>query len=181
MPSAPLNYLHELLLFIGNFIHVYNVFRSCILPITLQFIPVLLHFPFCVKPTKSISAICINRGEGPLAMFISTSWPMTTLGTAAQKQHNSFHHTEVSFDMAPFPFNSPLVDLLDYGVAHLLDTFTRMLGHWSLLPRLVCNHTSVCLASMGFLGPLWRHPATSSSELSMRLFFFSFLLRKLFT
>lgn len=104
-----ITYMNRLLLFVGNFIHVYNVSRSCILPITLQFNPVLLHFPFCVKPTKSISAICINRSEGPSAMFISTSWPMTTLGTSAQKQHNSFHHSEVSFDMAPFPFNSPLI------------------------------------------------------------------------
>lgn len=62
-----------------------------------------------LNPLSQSSAICINRSEGPSAMFISTSWPMTTLGTSAQKQHNSFHHSEVNFDMAPFPFNLPLI------------------------------------------------------------------------
>lgn len=33
----------SLLLFIGNFTHVYNIFRAYTLPITLQFLPNLLH------------------------------------------------------------------------------------------------------------------------------------------
>lgn len=141
-PHLSTIYMNRLLLFVGNFIHVYNVFRLCILAIILQFIPVRLHFPFCVKPAKSIGAICINMGEGSSVMLIITPWPSNTLGTSAQMPFSlspeatqQFPSQRSQFQHGSFPFpllSYHLVELLCYRAAHL----------WIHPPR--CSDTGLC-------------------------------------